>query len=762
MQRRFKQACGTSTLQSLCRATSMVIFATGLGSAGLAQAPTQAPGTRRMAERLQQLIREAGVQKNPYLSLERAAWAKGQLARGPAGDAEQTLNLHLMLGHESLQGGDCASAAETFKRLIGLLERQMPEVARRDRGQYRMLIAQSWLRMGELENCLSNHTTDSCLAPISAGGVHRLQRGSRGAMAVLQEQLQENPGDLGARWLLNIACMTVGEYPDKVPARWRIDPKVFASDYDLPRFRDVASGLGVDVDDLAGGCIVEDFDGDGYLDLVCSSMHWQGQLRYFRNNRDGTFGERTREAGLIGEVGGLNIVSTDYNNDGFVDVLVLRGGWQRELGRFPNSLLRNNGDGTFANVTEEAGLLSFHPTQTAAWFDYNGDGWLDLFFGNESTPGEKHPCELFRNNGNGTFTECAQAAGVAIVGFVKAVACGDFNNDGRPDLYLSRQMEPNTLLRNDGPAGTNAAWKFTDVTARAGVAEPMDSFPAWFFDYDNDGWLDLFVSGYFAAGVGAVAADYLGLPSQGERPRLYRNNRDGTFSNVTAPARLNKVLLTMGANFGDLDNDGWLDFYLGTGDPEFSTLIPNRMFRNAEGRFFQDVTTAGGFGHLQKGHGIAFADIDHDGDQDIYEVMGGFYPGDHYHNVLYENPGHGNHWITLKLEGVKSNRAAFGARIKVTVKTESGARTIYRTVSTGGSFGCSPLRQEIGLGRAQAVESVEISWPATGQVQVLTGLGMDRFYKVREGESHASEWALKRVKFVLVPDKICGPPQWAR
>src|SRR5438045_7948375 len=133
----------------------------------------------------------------------------------------------------------------------------------------------------------------------------------------------------------------------------------------------------------------------------------------------------------------------------------------------------------------------------------------------------------------------------------------------------------------------------------------------------------------------------------------------------------------MGNNFGDLDNDGWRDFYLGTGDPNLSTLIPNRMFRNAEGRFFQDVTTAGGFGHLQKGHGIAFGDIDNDGDQDVFEKMGGAVEADHYRSVLYENPGNDNRWLKLKLVGVPSNRSGIGARIKVTVDSSEGPQSIY-------------------------------------------------------------------------------------
>jgi ASPIC and UnbV/FG-GAP-like repeat len=215
-------------------------------------------------------------------------------------------------------------------------------------------------------------------------------------------------------------------------------------------------------------------------------------------------------------------------------------------------------------------------------------------------------------------------------------------------------------------------------------------------------------------------------------------------ADVTAAAGLYKVLQAMGSNFGDLDNDGWLDFYVGTGDPDLSTVIPNRMFRNAGGRKFQEVTASGGFGHLQKGHGVSFADLDNDGDQDIYIVMGGAFPGDLAHNALFLNPGHGNHWITLKLQGVRSNRAAIGARIRVIVATADGERSIYKTVGSGGSFGASPLRQEIGLGQATAIRRIEIFWPVTGQSQVLDGVTMDRFYTVREGAGAPAVWKLKK------------------
>jgi hypothetical protein len=574
-----------------------------------------------------------------------------------------------------------------------------------------------------------------------------VKRGSLAAAAILEALLERRPEDLQARWLLNVAYMTLGEYPGGVPERWLLAPELFASDHAPGRFTDVAALAGLDLDDLAGGSIVDDFDGDGDLDVVASAMGLQSQLRYFRNEGDGSFTEGTVAAGLTGLVGGLNIMQTDYDNDGDLDLLVLRGGWMGAAGRYPKSLLRSNNDGTFSDVTEEAGLLSYHPSQTAVWRDFDGDGWLDLFVGNESGHEDPHPSELFRNNGDGTFTECAAEAGVALTEFVKGVVAGDYDNDGRIDLYVSVRGGPNHLFRNVGTAagssagsggaraqGARLSWtgRFTDVAAQAGVTEPIFSFSTWFFDYDNDGWLDLFVAGYLLPDPGAIAADYLGRPHQAELPRLYRNRGDGTFEDVTRAARLSRLLYAMGANYGDLDNDGWLDFYIGTGDPNLGRLLPNRAFRNAGGRFFQDVTTAGGLGHLQKGHGVSFADIDNDGDQDIYHVVGGAVEGDHFRNALFENPGHGHHWIALQLDGMASNRPGIGARIKVVVRTPDGERAIYRTVGSGGSFGASPLRQEIGLGDATAIERVDILWPSGGQLRIRPGPAMDRHYRVRE------------------------------
>jgi hypothetical protein len=190
----------------------------------------------------------------------------------------------------------------------------------------------------------------------------------------------------------------------------------------------------------------------------------------------------------------------------------------------------------------------------------------------------------------------------------------------------------------------------------------------------------------------------------------------------------------MGLNFGDLDSDGFLDFYVGTGNPDLSTVVPNRMFRNSGKGFFQDVTTAGNFGHVQKGHGIAFGDVDGDGDQDIFAQMGGAYLTDTAYSTLYENPGSpGASWLGLRLVGTRANRSAIGARIKVVVEGPSGRREIYRVVSSGGSFGANPLRQHIGVGDAARVVEVEIRWPGSGAAERLSDLPLSRWHEVREG-----------------------------
>ena len=595
------------------------------------------------------------------------------------------------------------------------------------------------LRDGEVANCVKRHNGDACILPILAAARHVDPAGSRAAMRYFVEVL-DSPGNarlkLAARWLLNLAAMTLGEYPQDVPEPHALAPEVFGRrDFEFPRFRNVAPSLQLDVVDQAGGAVVDDFDGDGLLDVLVSTWDTAGPLHLFKNRGGLGFEERSEAAGLTGLIGGLNMIHADYDNDGDVDVLVLRGAWLGLEGRHPNSLLRNDGAGNFEDVTFAVGLGEVHyPTQTAAWADYDGDGDLDLYIGNEAPEGAPFPSQLFRNDGAKGFVDVAEEAGVANLRWSKGVSFGDYDADGDPDLYVSNFLAANRLYRNRGDGS------FEDVAAKLGVEGPRSSFTAWFWDFDNDGVLDLMVNSYQVPigssppDVWYLAASRLGLEHPAELPSLYRGDGSGGFADVGRSVGLDVVTLPMGANFGDLDGDGFLDFYLGTGYPAFEGLIPNVMYRNDRGKRFDEVTWPGGFGHLQKGHGVAFADIDNDGDQDVFEQIGGFFPGDAFANALFENPGFGAHWVTLKLVGVAANRSAIGAHVRLDVSGEGRPRSIHRWVGSGASFGSSPLRLEVGLGASREVERLVVEWPGSGRVQSFEKLEADRFYEITEGE----------------------------
>jgi hypothetical protein len=343
-----------------------------------------------------------------------------------------------------------------------------------------------------------------------------------------------------------------------------------------------------------------------------------------------------------------------------------------------------------------------------------------LFVGNEDAPSQ-----LFRNRGDGTFEDIAAAAGVRRTSFTKAVTAGDFDNDGFPDLYVSNFRDGNILYRNNGD-GT-----FRDLTRIAGVTGADRGFPAWFFDYDNDGWEDIFASSYYLS-IEETARSYMKLPLNANTMKLYRNTGDG-FLDVTAAANLDKVLMPMGSNFGDIDNDGFLDIYLGTGSPSYVSLAPSMLLRNRNGASFVDVTVSSGTGEMHKGHGVAFADLDNDGDEDIAFKVGGATPGDAHAFRLFENLGHGNDWLGMNLVGVRTNRAAIGARIALTVEGTGGVRRkIHRTVGSGGSFGASPLQQHIGLGKAARIVEVEVRWPVSGTRQVFTDVTKNQVIEIRE------------------------------
>lgn len=647
------------------------------------------------------------------------------------------------------------------KKAISLLE---PLVKSRYKHDTQILktLAMAYLRLGERTNCVTNHASESCILPISGLGLHTDMGGSRKAITAYEALLRDDPSDLESKWLLNIAYMTVGDYPEKVPADFLIPGMMGDTAHRVRPFEDIAGDLKLEVGNMAGGSITDDFDNDGYIDLITSGWGSTDLLHYFHNRGDGKFDDWSQKMGLQGITGGLNIMQTDYNNDGLKDVFVLRGAWKGSFGREPNSLLRNNGDGTFTDVTTASGLLSFHPTQTATWNDFNNDGWLDVYIGNESIIGnfsDAHPSELYLNNQDGTFREVARKAQCDAVGFVKGVTSGDYDNDGWQDLFLSTMDGERRLFRNKG-IGEDGEISFTDATVTAGLSrERGKTFPTWFFDYDNDGWLDIFACDYTFDRPLAyyAAAEKMGQKAGAdEKMLLYHNNGNGTFTNVSNQVGLTANVFGMGANFGDIDNDGFPDMYLGSGNPLYQSLVPNKMFLNLGGKGFADVTTTARVGHLQKGHGVSFADMDNDGDQDIYIEMGGAYPGDAYQNSFFLNPGQNtNNWISVELEGSKSNRLAIGSRIKVTFRENGVTRHVYKDVNSGGSFGASPLRQHIGIGQATAVDAIEITWNGSGVVQKIENIKPKQYVRIKE-EGPMTQVQLKVIDWIL-PNRLCIP-----
>jgi hypothetical protein len=579
------------------------------------------------------------------------------------------------------------------------------------------------LHKSEMDNEVYRAPGDRCLFPMSPSLRYAKTEDSRLAAEYFKKYLDHAPNDLEARWLLNLACITLGEYPAAVPSQHVIPLTAFDSKQDIGRFIDVAPKVGLNILSDAGGIIIDDFENRGLFEVVLSEMGDQNPhqpLRYFRNNGDGTFSNQTERSGLQTEVGGLNLIQTDYNNDGHLDILVLRGAWMFPQ---PMTLFRGNGDGTFIDVTREAGLTELVSTQAAVWADINNDGLLDLFVGNEK--GSSH---LFLNKGDGTFEDISASAGVDRIAFTKGVVAGDYDNDGYVDFYVTNMGSSNFLYRN------NRDNTFTEVAREAGVRDPMGkSFATWFFDYDNDGWLDLFVTSYYSGSVDEDMRSYLGLSTDAITLKLYKNLRDGTFTDVTKEVELDKVFMPMGANFGDVDNDGFLDIYLGTGNPSYGSIVPNVLLRNNEGKKFVDITASSGTGELHKGHGVAFADMSNSGQLDLLTVIGGATPGDRHAFRFFKNPGNDNHWIAVKLVGVKSNRAAIGVRIKVTVKNKGrGQRSIYRTVGSGGSFGANPLQQHIGLGPEAQIKEVEIWWPTSNTRQAFSNIHTNQFIEITE------------------------------
>ncbi|HEY7493797.1 MAG TPA: CRTAC1 family protein, partial [Candidatus Tectomicrobia bacterium] len=439
----------------------------------------------------------------------------------------------------------------------------------------------------------------------------------------------------------------------------------------------------------------------------------------FRNNGDGTFTDMSTGSGLDRCVYAFALAVGDYDNNGLPDLFIT------SLGFFDGQsmLMRNNGDGTFTNVTEAAGLSMWGPAFAATWVDYDGDGWLDLFVVNNlgGLFNRKTPNRLFHNNGDGTFTDVTAAAGLQTVWPSLGAAWGDFWNNGRPDVFISN-LGHSQLFRNNGD-GT-----FTDVSHTAGIDAPVIGSVCLCCDIDNDGWLDI-VQFVYARPQDAIYTLRTGHgPSGGTPTRVWRNNRNGTFTDIAPQLGITGCWGTMSGTVGDVNNNGHLDLLLGNGDPSIDRLEAAVLLEN-DGQHFHNVTFAAGLPFTGKGHGVNMADLAGDGRLHLIVATGGLYPGDLLTTTVHRPARRPGNYLNVRLVGTHSNGDAIGARLTLW----AGGQAQHRLVSGGSGFGCLPYEQHFGLGTLMQIEALEIRWPS-GYVQRLERLPVNRTLRVFEGK----------------------------
>lgn len=583
-------------------------------------------------------------------------------------------------------------------------------------------------------DCVRAKKTEDCIFPLG-GGDRDVER----AMSIFDRILSEYSNDLSLRWLWNLGSLSMNR--NERPDRWGLDNLLEKESERTKKYSQTASRKGLARPSKRGGVILEDFTGNDRLDIVTSSRSYRQSLEFYVNQGDGEFERRTKKAGLEEFVGGINITQTDYNNDGNPDIYITRGGSIAQE-TFTNSLLRNNGDGTFTDVTYDANLDGEFRSQVAAWADVNKNGYLDLFVGNEATKGfESARSRLYLNQGDGTFEEVSGAAGVDVNGVVRGADWGDVNNDGFPDLYVSLRNSPNKLFLNRSDTGDSRP-VFRDITGRAGVEGPVESRLTWFWDVNNDGRQDLFVGVHPFTDQKIAhdfAASYLEERETPERSYVYINEGNMKFKKMKSEDRPSRSFYVQGGNYGDVNLDGYPDLYLGVGvDRSEVSFAPNGLYVNENGNSFSNITLGAGVGHVGQTGGVALADLENNGAMDIYAVMGGVFNVSEYKNVLFESSESGHEWIGLEVIGEETNRPGVGTRIEVDVKTDDGnVRTIHQTVDNGGSYGANPYRQFVGLGDAEAVKALRIEWPVGDpKKQTFQSVKMNKHYQIKQGASN--------------------------
>ncbi len=531
--------------------------------------------------------------------------------------------------------------------------------------------------------------------------------------------LTEKPSNDRARFWTWLAAQQLGGYPNEVPQNLRMEVKAGRHPSRV-QFEEVASQIGLDKTSGGRGSAIFDMDGDGYLDVIIACT--MAGCGVYRNNGDGTFRDASVGSGLEDCINTHAIIAGDYNNDGWDDIYLTRLGFYAG----ESVLYRNNGDGTFTDVTKEAGLSSWGPVFGAQWVDYDCDGNLDLFVTHSQGRllDRKSPNLLFHNNGNGTFTEISKEAGIVSPYMTISSAWGDYNNDGYPDVFVSNGVGPSQLFRNNGDGS------FTDVSREAGIDGVCFGSVSVWCDYDNDGWLDL-VQFIWSPEKHVLHTLIHGKgPDRGHPMRIYHNNRNGTFTEVGRELGIDGCWATMSGNLGDFDNDGHIDILLGNGSPTMSRTEPPVILENDGQGKFHNVSFTAGLPFSGKGHGANLADLAGDGRLCLLMAAGGSYPADLLTTSVLRPKTLPGNYLNVRLRGTKSNRSAIGARLILT----AGGRTQHRLMVGGTGFGSLPFEEHFGLGKLDCVESLEIRWPS-GLQQQIGNLPINNTIRITEGES---------------------------
>jgi tetratricopeptide (TPR) repeat protein len=541
------------------------------------------------------------------------------------------------------------------------------------------------------------------------------------ALRQSSEALDANPDNAPARFWAWLAAQRLGGYPEWVAPENRMKMRAGQAPATV-EYEEISARIGLDKTSGGRGIAVFDYDNDGRLDVAIACAH--GGLSLYRNNGDGTFADVSVESGLYRGTNGFGIAAGDYENSGYPGLAVCRAGFFGGM----VELWRNNGDGTFTDVSVESGVSCWGPSFTCSWCDYDGDGRLDLFVCTNigGLFDRRTPHKLFHNNGDGTFTEVAAAVGIVSRWPAIGHTWGDYNNDGYPDLFISNTIGEPQLFRNNGD-GT-----FTDVTAESGLGLPVMAFNAQFCDIDNDGWLDViqYTWGPHADTIHSMQTGE--TPPNGHPTRVYRNNRDGTFTLIGRELGLTECWGSMSGNAADLNNDGYLDIALGNGGPLMDRIEPLVVYEY-DGQRFRNVTFSAGLPLTGKGHGINCADLFNDGRQIILCATGGNFPGDLLTTQVFAPKWRPGNYLAVLLTGAKSNRGAIGARLKLV----AGGREQHRVVNNGSNFGCLPPQQHFGLGQLTAVEALEVWWPS-GLRERFENLPVNTRVRIVEGEGR---WA---------------------